>query len=59
MHEVLDTSTGALGCSPAKAASQRDRIGYGKRKVRNVHEATEGKMAFPVTLTDRCDRRPS
>ena len=53
MHEVLDTSAWALGWSPVKAVSQRDRKGHlSFCSLMNI-TYFPFTIAFPVTLTDR------
>lgn len=44
-HQALDTSYEALGCSPIKLVSIRDRKGYGKRKMKDIHCAAKAKVS--------------
>lgn len=41
----LNSSIQNLGCSPLKLVAQRDRIGYGKRKLVQLTKITQNKMA--------------
>ena len=64
-HQSLDSSFGALGCSPVKLVAVERRTGYGKRKVKDIHSAAKAKVAkvldVPVSNlseseTEECDR---
>ena len=42
-----------LGCFPVKlSVGARDRVGYGKRKMRNIERAAKNKVAKSLNLTD-------
>ena len=47
----MNQSVLALGCSPLKSVSERDKVGYAKRKIKRMHEATKAKMAGALALS--------
>ena len=48
--EELDLSIEKLGCSPMKLIGHRDRVGYGKRKLAQIGNAAQAKMANALGL---------
>ena len=56
MNSTFDSfneSVCLLGCSPVKlSVGARDRVGYGKRKMRNIERAAKNKVAKLLNLTD-------
>lgn len=50
--DALNNSATMLGCSPIKVGklSNRDKVGYGKRKLHQLEEATKEKMAKMLSL---------
>lgn len=44
-QQSLDTSSSVLGLSPIKPVSQRDKLGYGKRKIQDIQTAAKQKVA--------------
>lgn len=45
VRESMDVSNKAMGCSPLKYTSSRDKKGYWKRKIKDLHHATQTKAA--------------
>ena len=51
--DFFNESVCLLGCSPVKlSVGPRDRVGYGKRKMRNIETAAKNKAAKLLNLTD-------
>ena len=48
--EELNMSIDNLGCSPVKLIGHRDRGGYGKRKLAQIGNAAQAKMASALRL---------
>lgn len=58
--ESLDTSSSLLGCSPVKVVSERDKVGYGIRKIKALQAATKTKLAevlnVPTDELETCEQ---
>jgi len=51
VSEKLNKSIAELGCTPIKSVSERDRVSYGKRKVKQVEQAIKGKVAKVLNIS--------
>ena len=49
-QERLSMSVAGFGCSPLKFLSNRDKVGYGKRKLEQVCAAVKDKVAVALDL---------
>ena len=49
-QERLSMSVAGLGCSPLKFLSNRDKVGYGKRKLEQVCAAVKDKVVVALDL---------
>lgn len=50
----LNTSITTLGCSPLKPVGDRDKLGYGKRKISQVEQIVKSKLSkvLKIPITD-------
>ena len=49
-RERLNVSVAGFGCSPFKFVRNRDKVGYGKRKLEQVCAAVKDKVAVALDL---------
>lgn len=51
VSDKLNMSIVNLGCSPLKSVGERDRLGYGKRKVKQVEQAMKEKVGKVLKIS--------
>lgn len=49
--EAMTSSVATSGCSPLKFVSERDKVGYAKRKVQQMHTVTKTTMACALAVS--------